>query len=336
MRHYKRILFGATGLMAASLTLASLGLGATAASATGNGRGNGNGGNQPPGNNGTVKIDEYPVDSGHDNDPHVTCPFAVTFWGYDGGTTQNATINITPVAPTSGGQTYTTTTSWKVDSRTGGSQYDQTVEVTAADLAPALNGVTPQAQQGYHLRLEVEVTGSQGSDDKYKVFWMQPCTSESGSSGSTSGATTTTTSTTSTTSTTVAIGSGSNEGSGGTTVPTLSTTPASVASSGSSNSSNSGSSSDSVKSATLASGSQGTSATPTAGSADAAAVTGSAAGPFGVLSGDQSAAVPTSSDQPSSGSLAFTGASVGALVVLGLGLIAVGLLLTRRWRRATA
>jgi hypothetical protein len=161
MHLHTRVLFGA----AATVLAAGNGLGAIPAWAS----------NAPAGNNGTVKIDEYTVDSGPDNDPHVACDFSISFYGYDGGSPQTATVQVSPVAPTGGSGSYHTSTSWDIGTRTGGDQLDQTIQVTMSDLSGALAGVQPQPQQGYHLRLEVEVTGSRGSDDKYKVFWLSPC-----------------------------------------------------------------------------------------------------------------------------------------------------------------
>lgn len=40
---------------------------------------------KPPGNNGTVKIDLQPFDDAPNNEPHVTCPFQVDFYGFDEG-----------------------------------------------------------------------------------------------------------------------------------------------------------------------------------------------------------------------------------------------------------
>src|ERR687897_729677 len=42
-------------------------------------------GPNPPGNNGTVKIDDIPVDDHPDNQPHVGCQFQVDFYDYDEG-----------------------------------------------------------------------------------------------------------------------------------------------------------------------------------------------------------------------------------------------------------
>jgi hypothetical protein len=39
----------------------------------------------PPGNNGTIKIDDTPFDDAPDNEPHVGCVFQVDFYGYDEG-----------------------------------------------------------------------------------------------------------------------------------------------------------------------------------------------------------------------------------------------------------
>lgn len=162
------------------------------------------GSNAPPGNNGTVKIDGIPIDPGHDNDPHLDCNgLSVEFFGYDGGQ-QSATITLIPWAPTRGGRPYQASTGWNVGTRTSGSQFDTSVPITWSDLVAngTFTGVSPQAQQGYHLKLEVEVTGSQGSDDKYKVFWIGPCSSGGGQARQTSSTTSSTS--TSTTTTTVA------------------------------------------------------------------------------------------------------------------------------------
>jgi hypothetical protein len=128
-------------------------------------------GQRPPGNNGTIKIDEFPADGGKGNDPHVGCRFSVNFFGYDAGT-QQATMTFEPWAPTSGGNPTTMSTSWTTPSRKGGNQLDKSFG--PVDLTSAFAGITP-AKQGYHVKLTVHVTGSQGSDVKHKVFWVEPC-----------------------------------------------------------------------------------------------------------------------------------------------------------------
>ncbi|HWE55586.1 MAG TPA: hypothetical protein VG435_08735 [Acidimicrobiales bacterium] len=263
-------------------------------------------------------MDEYSMDPGQDNDPHVDCGFSVSFFGYDGGP-QSATIAVTPWAPTSGGRSYSTSTGWNVGTRTSGNQFDRNVQVSGADLASSLAGVTPQPKQGYHLRLEVEVTGSQGSDDKYKVFWMTPCAEASSTSaGAGSSAAT-------------PVGPAATSSSAaGIEATTTSTPAANGAESATKSSARSAS-----KSAASAPGTVASSAVP-GSSAAVAASTPLGATPLGSIGNSTPAVVPTATAQSSSGSLAFTGADIGALTAIGLGLIGAGLLLSRRWRRASA
>lgn len=130
-------------------------------------------GQRPAGNNGHIQIDEFSMDGGNGNDPHVACGFSVSFFGYDAGT-QNATVTVTPWSPTSGGTPFSVTTSWTTAVRTSGSQLDQNVPISAASIAAAFANVAP-AHQGYHAKVDVEVTGSQGNDGKHHTIWIRPC-----------------------------------------------------------------------------------------------------------------------------------------------------------------
>jgi hypothetical protein len=139
-------------------------------------------GNAPPGNNGHIQIEELdgaPGDNEHGNDPHVSCAgFMVEFFGYDGGP-QQATLIVTPWAPTRGTATTLGPISWDIGTRTSGNQLDATFTVSGSQLASVLSSATPVAQ-GFHLRIEVEVTGSQGADDKFHMLWIAPCTPSGG------------------------------------------------------------------------------------------------------------------------------------------------------------
>lgn len=42
-------------------------------------------GGNPPGNNGTVKVDGVPFGEGSGNQPHVDCSFRINFFGFDEG-----------------------------------------------------------------------------------------------------------------------------------------------------------------------------------------------------------------------------------------------------------
>ena len=58
----------------------------------------------PPGNNGTVKIDGEAFDDAPDNEPHVGCTFQVDFYGYDLGDL-NAQVTFEAHPPTGPVQT---------------------------------------------------------------------------------------------------------------------------------------------------------------------------------------------------------------------------------------
>ncbi|HQT99959.1 MAG TPA: hypothetical protein PLG60_05590 [Acidimicrobiales bacterium] len=166
----------------------------------------------PAGNNGHIQIDQYALDGGSGNDPHLACGFSVSFFGFDTGT-QQAFITVTPVAPTTGGTPFTQSTSWTISTRTSGDQLDQNVIVTPAALAAAFSGVTP-AHEGFHARIAVDVTGAKGADSKYHTIWIAPCSSTTttttpGSTTTTTpGSTTTTTGVPSGTPATATLGSG--------------------------------------------------------------------------------------------------------------------------------
>src|SRR5215203_6254160 len=54
----------------------------------------------PPGNNGTVKIDDVAFDDHPNNEPHVGCVFQVDFYGYDEGDDLSAHVTFTSQPPT--------------------------------------------------------------------------------------------------------------------------------------------------------------------------------------------------------------------------------------------
>ena len=126
----------------------------------------------PPGNNGTIKIDGQPWDSAPDNEPHVGCRFQVDFYGYDLGST--AVVTFTVQSPTGKGETLLTSDPIDIggDPAGGGTDDDGSRRF---NLTSALRSYDPQPQQGYHVKVTVEATGSIGADVKHKVFWVGPC-----------------------------------------------------------------------------------------------------------------------------------------------------------------
>ena len=186
-------------------------------------------GGAPPGNNGTIKIDETPLDpvSGgkvdHANHPHVSCDFALSFFGFDTGT-QTAQVDFTAQPPSGKFQSVdalVSPTNFTFIGHGPGGSLD-----TSKPYRLDVDGLKANPNQGFHIKVEVEVTGSQGADDKFKVFWYEPCEAPPTTSTTLKHEGTTTTSTTlkhegpTTTSTTLTPTSSSLPERGTTTVPT--------------------------------------------------------------------------------------------------------------------
>jgi hypothetical protein len=191
-------------------------------------------GPNPPGNNGTVKLDDVPLDDHPNNQPHVGCVFQVDFYGYDEGDL-DATVTFQAHPPTQrNGEDQVLVTDTVVigqdDNAGGGSQAGLDASQTyTLDLA----GITPHPVQGVHVKLTIHAEGSQGADVKHKVLWVTGCgpaptttttggttttTTTGGTTTTTTGATTTSgasSSSSDTTSTTAAVGGSSPSAPGG-------------------------------------------------------------------------------------------------------------------------
>lgn len=127
------------------------------------------GGEDPRGNNGTVKIDGEAFDDGRGNEPHVGCTFQVDFYGFDAGDT--AAITFTGHAPTGGGLLRSESRTISTDAAGGGQDRDATFTYSVDDQLSELRSITPHAQQGWHVKLAVDVDSAPGGA-KQKVFWI--------------------------------------------------------------------------------------------------------------------------------------------------------------------
>jgi hypothetical protein len=149
----------------------------------------------PPGNNGTVKIDGVDFDDHPNNEPHVGCVFQVDFYGFDAG---DLFADVTfEVHPPTGDEVVLEDTDIFIgedDNSGGGSEAGLDASETY-DLTSALAAFEPHPQQGWHVKLTVHADGSQGADTKHKVFWVTGCgpTTTSTTSTTTPGSTTTST-----------------------------------------------------------------------------------------------------------------------------------------------
>jgi hypothetical protein len=126
----------------------------------------------PPGNNGTVKIDDRPFDEHPDNEPHVGCLFQVDFYGFDEGD-YNAKVTFT-IMPPSGRDAVLLRDIVFIGEDPAGGGTDLDAQRTY-NLGPALSAYKKHPKQGYHVKLTVNAPGSIGADTKYKVFWVQKC-----------------------------------------------------------------------------------------------------------------------------------------------------------------
>jgi hypothetical protein len=152
-------------------------------------------GPNPPGNNGTVKIDDVPFDDHPDNEPHVGCTFQVDFYGYDEGDLF-ADVTFESHPPTGPVRVLLTDTVFigEDDNAGGGSEAGLDASET---YTLDFTGIEPHPNQGFHVKLTVNADGSKGADVKHKVFWVTGCppsptTTTTGATTTTKGGTTTT------------------------------------------------------------------------------------------------------------------------------------------------
>lgn len=143
-----------TGIIVLAIGLTSSGVGARQ-------------GGDPPGNNGTVKVNDVEMTDGSQaNDPHVGCTFNVAFFNFDASA--SSSVSFAAHAPTGSGGLLSDTVALDADGADGSVD-----AVRTYNLASALVGkFEPHQNQGYHVKLTVNTTGSQGADAKHKVFWV--------------------------------------------------------------------------------------------------------------------------------------------------------------------
>jgi hypothetical protein len=114
-------------------------------------------------NSGSIKIARIGDDTHTDNDPHPGCTFRVDFYGFQAGT---YTLTIRTISPTGDALLVTDSVTLATDARGNEFQTSRTYDVSAG-----LTGA-PHAQQGYHLRVDVKRTDTNGEGSKTKVFWL--------------------------------------------------------------------------------------------------------------------------------------------------------------------
>jgi hypothetical protein len=159
----------------------------------------------PPGNNGTVKVDDIPFDDHPNNEPHVGCTFQVDFYGFDEGDLF-ADVSFESHPPTGPVQVLLTDTVFigEDDNSGGGSEAGLDASET---YTLDFTGIAPHPNQGFHVKLTIHAEGSQGADTKYKVFWVTGCPSGTTTSTQPPSSSSSTSSSSSSTSSTVVTSS---------------------------------------------------------------------------------------------------------------------------------
>jgi hypothetical protein len=126
----------------------------------------------PPGNNGTIKLDDIPFDDHPNNEPHVGCVFELDFYGYDEGDL-TAKIRFVVIPPTGDNVVIRRGREFiGEDPAGGGTDLDGSATF---NLANALESFMYHPEQGYHIKVVVNAPGSIGDDRKIKVFWVEGC-----------------------------------------------------------------------------------------------------------------------------------------------------------------
>jgi hypothetical protein len=128
----------------------------------------------PPGNNGTVKVDAKDFDTLPDNQPHADCRFSIDFYGFDAGA--GAQITFTVISPTVATEVNIGPFSI-ADLQSSGQAGAGTVDGFDTRYAIDLNNtLAPYMATGQaHVRLTVHADGALNADTKFKTFWVSGC-----------------------------------------------------------------------------------------------------------------------------------------------------------------
>ena len=132
----------------------------------------------PPGNNGTIKVDAKPLDDLPDNESHPSCVFEVDFYGFDQGTSLYARATFTLISPTVDSDTpFLTSDPVYIgqDPAYGAGTSEGLDASKEFDLNNLLYGYMGADGKGAHVKLTVHADGAANADTKYKTFWVTGC-----------------------------------------------------------------------------------------------------------------------------------------------------------------
>jgi LPXTG-motif cell wall-anchored protein len=131
----------------------------------------------PPGANGTVKIDGYPFEEDNNNEPHVDCRWRVEFFNFDEKERASIIFSAQPPSSKDFHEVGRLDDVEASDDPASGGSYENDVdnyfEFTSDDLD--LTNAYYHPNQGYHIKLTIDRQSHPEWTEKHKVFWLQPC-----------------------------------------------------------------------------------------------------------------------------------------------------------------
>jgi hypothetical protein len=131
-------------------------------------------GHNPPGNNGTIKIEDAVLtDKPPNNNPHQGCTFRVEFYNYDKGDDYRATVKFEDKSPTA--DAGLEVVSGNLNPLIGGDAAGGGTDLDASEVYTLKFTGQPHPKQGYHVKITIHADGSIGNDTKHKVFWVKGC-----------------------------------------------------------------------------------------------------------------------------------------------------------------
>lgn len=141
--------------------------------------------NNPPGNNGTIKVDDDGLpdcgngnsddncSNGVGNDPHLNCQFYIEWYNFDANTTSQVSFEMQDNPQSSLHLTYDGPSSVQLDGDDASGANENGLDGKEL-YALHFDGPAPQSQ-GFHVKVTVHTEGSQGNDTKSKVYWVDGC-----------------------------------------------------------------------------------------------------------------------------------------------------------------
>jgi hypothetical protein len=136
----------------------------------------------PPGINGTIKVEGETFEPDIANEPHVTCKFQVKLFDFDADQHGDITFYIQqPSGPDKDILKQDKNVLLSNDAAGGGNPDPDEVYTFTADQL-GLDKYTMHPKQGYHVKVQVD-DPSVNTVPKFKVFWLSPCSDHSDQNG---------------------------------------------------------------------------------------------------------------------------------------------------------